>query len=216
MTAQPEPLDVAQCIGATSYQVFTKYKRFVSQEDLEQEGWLWVLEHPKLVLSFQEYESPKTAWYFLNKKLWSHMEKFARGERAQGLGYDPDDEQFYGTGMLNLVLPAVLNGDTDQPVTGPSEGASSTDPAEGGNWQAIVLDVRRAWLAAGLTDDEREGMVMYHRDTMSQADIAEHFGRDQSSVSRLLNRAAGKIIDRLGGPRPKDCKGDCECHAVVE
>lgn len=208
------PLDVQQTIEATAYGVYRNFRNYVQKEDLQQEGWLWVAEHSERVQSYVEHENPRQAHWWLDRDLWAVMDKYARSERAQFLGYETSDEAFYGKALVETLLPAVLHGDTTPSKSGDSTGPSTSDPAEGGAYLAMYLDVQHALSVAELAPRERQVVALYYGEGLSQEETAEELTISQQAVSKALRRITDKLIDKLGGRPPSNCPSDCECHKI--
>jgi RNA polymerase sigma factor (sigma-70 family) len=160
----------------------------------------------------QEYldnESPNAATWQLNRDLRSVMDRYARRERAAWIGYDPEDEQFYGSGLIGMIMPSVVDGSAPKPELGDNTKRSG-DPAEAGEWEAMVADVKSA--LESLTDRQRFAVTRHYGFGDSQGTIGKQLGITQQSVSSLLAQAIKKMQRALGGTRPHACAYDCECQ----
>lgn len=100
------------------------------------------------------------------------------------LGYDPNDQFYYSTGLVRELIPLAVAGPelpapgiTDRPTT-------QGDPAEGGNMLAMMLDVRSAI-------EKLPGLarLTIANAILSGVDVPKH----------VINQ----IIDLLGGERPQ-------------
>jgi len=202
--AEQEPLDIEAVIGAQAYAASVRYGANVDKEDLQQEAWVWVLEHPGKMKEHRDNENPQLAAYEFGKDIWDVLDRYARREKAQRAGYQPEDELFFSDAVINVVLPSVLKGDPTPPVRDGERVANTSDPAEGGTWLATYLDVKRAWESADLTGPQRDLLASYYRDGMTQAQVADALGVTQQSVAKRLKNARGKLIDRLGGREPRE------------
>lgn len=197
-----ETLDVESVVLSQSWGCYLKYPGLVDQTDLTQEGWLWVLEHDEEVQKFCGEENVKLAAFRLGQRVGQAMDRYARKEKAAKGGYDPKDESFYGPTVISAVLPYVLTGSMTPPQGSDEKTARVNDPAEGGTWMATYLDVKHAWDKADLSADQRDLLIAYFRDDMSQAEIAETLGIQQQAVAKRLKRAKLALVDKLGGPDP--------------
>jgi len=203
-TTEAELLNVADVIGATAYGVASRYKGFVEQQDLEQEAWVWCIEHKDAVEQHLEEPDVKLAAYRLGKDVWGCMDRYARRQKASASGYQPDDDIFVSDAVINLVLPSVLKDDPNPPVKAQERTRSVADPAEGGVWLATYLDVKAAWSRADLTQGQRDLLFWYYHDEYTQAELARALEVTQQTVAKRLKQARSKLIDQLGGHRPKD------------
>lgn len=202
--ADQEPLDIGSVISAQAYACKLRYPNVVEREDLEQEAWIWVLEHPARVEERKATEDSGLGAYRLGQDLWKVMDVYARKEKAARGGYQPEDELFVSDAVINVVLPCVLKGDPTPPVREGERVADTSDPAEGGNWLATFMDVQRAWEAADLTGQQRDLLVSYYRDGLTQKDVADILKISQPTVTKRLKRARAKLIDQLGGREPRE------------
>ena len=207
-------LNVEDQVAIVVAEVKRKYRPFVEVEDLEQASWLWILEHPK---AMEEYgaapeEDERKAAYRLRRDIRDHLDKVARENRAQALGYAPEDEEFYGRQMILNMLPHVIEGNSTPPTTGQSEVHTPSDPAEGGKWLAAYLDVQRAWDTAPLTADQHVLLIERVFSGLTLVELADQYGVSDRTISRRVNVALKVLSDALGGDRPHGCPHDCECH----
>lgn len=201
---EPYVLDIESCIESQAWTTARNYNGFVDKDDLVQEAWLWVVEHPEQVEAYKNHEQPKLAYWWLQRDLWKVMDAVCRKERAQRLGYDPSDEAFYGKALLEALLPGVLNGAPVQPQGEVSEIRSGKDPAEGGTYLAMYLDVSRAWKEASLTPRERSILRAIYGEGFLKQEVAEDLGITPQAISNQLKRSFEKMIKVLGGQYPPD------------
>lgn len=209
LMSDDNPLDIESCVVGTAYRVGRRYRGYTDMADLRQEGWFWIQEHPNRVQDYLDSEEPGKAAWQLNRDLRSVMERYARADRAAYIGYDPEDEQFYGSGLIGLVLPSVVDGSAPKPEPGENTKRSG-DPAESGEWEAMVADVRSA--LASLSERQHYAVVQHYGFGESQGAIGKQLGITQQSVSSLLAGAIKKMQRALGGQRPHACPPDCECQ----
>lgn len=192
--------------------VARRFRGYVERDDLVQEGAIWLLEHRKRVLSYVEDENEKRGRYRLLRDLTMHMEKYARAQKAQTLGYSADDEAFYSKALVGMILPSVLHEDYDQPQVEASEIRGNNDPAESGVWLAHRADVVRAWEEASLTDKEREALILHFGFGFSSRVIEDQIGIDHVTATRRVDSGLRKMIAHIGGDKPQGCPYNCECH----
>lgn len=173
-----------------------------SREDLSQEAWLWLYQHPARVE--RDADRPKLTSWRLIRDLCGHLGEICRREKAADTGSKPEDGYRYGKAMIALALPSVVAGTTEPPAFAREEIAKRADPSEGGNWLALLADVGKAWDHAGLTEQQRELLVDYYCRDMTQSEIADMIGTTQQAVGARIRAATGRLIDYLGGPAPQD------------
>lgn len=204
-----DPWDVAQ---QAVNDVTRRYYRHISRDDLEQEAWLWYLSHTGTIRQYQDDENEKRAAYRLLRDFTMYLEMVARKERAHGLGYEPVDEQFYSPSHISLLLPAVIHVDHLPPVRGMEAHSPATDHAEGHTWDAMVLDMERAWRDAQIDAQGRRALILYHVDGQSYSEIAVLHNLTPEGARQRVKRAERRLLRELGGERPQGCPISCECH----
>lgn len=185
----------------------------VSREDVEQACWLGCLEHADQ-LEAKLQEDPRRAGddarqYCIKEvlKLARQEERQARTVKAMKAQYSPQDEAFYSVGLLEQLLPPYLdNGVTAEPPKGREQyQPGNSDPAESGNWLAMMLDV----------DDAFNGVRNHHRDVLrryfsypqgsggfTHLEIASAMGIPPTTLKDRVSRALRAMESRLGGRSP--------------
>jgi hypothetical protein len=86
--------------------------------------------------------------------------------------------------------------DEDEPV----EIRSTTDPAEGGNWVATIVDVRIAY--GQLDQQHRRMLYRYYFDGWSFDHVGHTEGLTGQQARREIGRAVFQMVDVLGGESP--------------
>lgn len=132
---------VAQSAGRI---VASQFSGVVTAEDMAQEAVLWLLEHPARVNHATLPDGSLAFKRLVNEVVTRRLIPLARKERAEVLGQDPEDRYTYAVRVIELVLPSVFEAHLPRAVAYSQEPGAGTDPAEGGNFTAMVLDVRRA------------------------------------------------------------------------
>lgn len=197
MTREIDPEAVLKAAVRT---VHRRFSQFVSREDLEQEAWLWVYAHQKRWDDL--IAANNVNW--MSAAIVAPCEVYARKERAAVIGYDPSDEQFYSKTMLSVVLPHVYNG-TRPTLDGP---VGSVDPAEGGTWAVIVIDVERA--LSRLNPDDQALISMRWGEENGIDQVASLMDWTYDEARRRTDRAMHRLIEKLGGRKPQPHGPDCE------
>jgi hypothetical protein len=140
-------------------------------------------------------------------------ERSRRAEKAASEGYEPDDEQFYTVGLLQILLPAYLDGGVDsEPPKGRSQGRGGL-LSEGGDYLAMMVDLSRAM--AKLRPYERNLLETYYsapqgddsdsRFTRNQ--LAASMGLTLHALEERVRRAMRKLQRELGGDNPWPKRG---------
>jgi hypothetical protein len=203
-------VDVLAVVYAAAKSTWHKYRAYADLEDLQQDAYLWMLDHQPLIDRHLEADSDRVGEYRVMRDCAIFLEKSARAAKASVAGYEPDDESWYSAGVLALVLPKVLTGDRSQP-SAVTDGMPRTrkDGAESGTWMAMYADVSKALKA--LESDDVHLLVDRHLDELSYDAIAQRWEWASSTTAQTrVKRAEGRLIDQLGGYRPKDCPPGCE------
>lgn len=119
---------------------YRRYKNYgVHKDDLANQAWVWMLEHKDTTLRLL---TGSEAW--LQRRLRGVADRYARKQKALSVGYSPVDEVFYGMKQLACLLPDAFDPDAQVPQTGPSDTPSGSGTSVYGDWQAALMDVRRA------------------------------------------------------------------------
>jgi hypothetical protein len=199
-------VDVLATVYAAANSTHRKYRSFIDLDDLQQEAYLWMLDHQPAIKRHLEADSAKVAEYRILRDCSMHLEKAARAAKASTSGYEPDDEQWYSTAVLALVLPKVLTGDRTPPsVVTDGTPRAQTDPAEGGTWMALFADVSKALKALG-TEDVHLLVDRYVEDLSFDAIASRWQWASSRTAHQKVGKAEARLIEALGGFKPKGCQ----------
>ena len=106
-------------------------------------------ELSELVASGKESHAKADARQYATKAVAAvhrELEAHERAVKAMSAGYAPEDEAFYSVKMLKVLLPHYLdNGISAAPARGRELVPPASDPAESGNWIAMMIDVDHAF-----------------------------------------------------------------------
>ena len=134
-------------------------------------------------------------------------ERYARKEKANKSGYQISDEAYYESATVGQLLPFVIASVLDGTVLeqaqqmiqdGQPKGKSS--PAEGGNLLAILIDIKKAYLAIDAEDQAL--LKMRHFESFTLQQIAGLLECAVSTADRRCAHALRRLIDQLGGASP--------------
>jgi DNA-directed RNA polymerase specialized sigma24 family protein len=206
-----EGVDLETVAHVATNAVYRRFARWTEREDLLQEAQLWLWEHATRVQSkIDNADTEAAAASSIRKELAGHLEKVARAYKAGASGYDPTDEDFYGAGVVALVLPKVLAGDREPPSRGlDGQPNGSADPAEGNTWLAMWLDVESALQKLDANDVHL--LVDRHHQEMTYDQLSERWGwASTDTAHRNVRKAEDRLIEHLGGKRPRGCGDGCE------
>jgi hypothetical protein len=187
-------------------------------------GWKWVCAHTKRVSTAWGNQNPpgfdSATGQRLVRAIERYMEAAGRREKAALAGYRVEDEAFYPKTLIEMALPALWDVSiaTSAPVALDENAGDGylppkrlSDPAEGNNWLASVVDVRQAYYGTVLTVDQQDWLALRYRDFLSVEDVARSLGLGAEYVNHQLEAALRKIQRTLGGERPTGCSSSCEC-----
>jgi len=184
-------------------------------DDVAQQAWSGILERRDHLEALLEDGQPETARH--NAKdlatkavlsMFREQRRHDRAVKALNSGYDVEDETFYSLGQLMQLLPVYLDKGVQpeapkgRDVSPPGYG----DPAEGGGWLAMMLDVDTAFWA----------VKRYHRLTLfryfkllgskgggpewTHSDVASHMGVPPEVLRGRVYKALAAMQRELGGP----------------
>lgn len=186
--------------------LLSRYRDFVSFEDVRQELYLWLFSHYEKAEAWREKHETRHAERTLIKALRNAGERYCRQEKAERQGYEPEDEFFYSIPMVAdllqlyfdptwMVPPAIV---ADERVSG---GALAS---ESGNLMAMVADVGRAYEALPAPDKELLAFVYDGRAVVMDQIACKALEWDvtQSAAYSRIRRVVGRVRANLGGPSP--------------
>lgn len=204
---------VVESVGADLGRRYWKYG--ATQEDMAQQGWLWIFQHPAKVVEWFDDENftAAAASRLLARSIRNECEQYGQDLKAQAVGYNRDDLAYYTRGMVRDLLPAMFDPESwlNPEVSADGERRTKSAAAEGGNWVATLADVSQAY--AKLEVEDRDLLAAFHRDLWTNNMLAEAYGLPKQTMSDRHDRAVRRLVDALGGARPQwahdaDCEHD--------
>jgi RNA polymerase sigma factor (sigma-70 family) len=174
----------------------------VEREDILQEVWLWVYEHPTKVDEYQD--GTEHGRNKLLKAMRNAAIRYCQAEKARMLGYRPEDNYFYDVGMIRSVLELIWDEEAwiSPPMPEDQVQVKSTrDISEGNNYVTALVDVSSAVKTLPL--GEQALLKARYYEGFSSADIASGLDLTISAVDARISRLVKKIQRRLGGERPQ-------------
>jgi hypothetical protein len=145
-------------------------------------------------------------------------ERYRRAIAAAAAGYDVYDIEFYSTGVLAKLLPALVEAEFDvsramEKASGATDAAGihirSSDPFGGAeNYLVILLDVAGAWKR--LPEGMRRLLSAYYGANQEDTDegrwdrerLASSMGLTANALYLRVHRALQRLQDELGGCDP--------------
>lgn len=192
-----------------------KFRRYgVETADVAQELRLWLFQHPRKLAEFEALDDEKATTKMVARVLRNEAGDFCQRTKAEVLGYELHDLSWYRRGELKPLLDAMFDREawTEPPVS-EDGGKRGGDPAVGGNWLATLVDVARAF--DQLNDDDKALLRLFHDDGKTNVDLAKQRGITPQAMSEKHHRVLGRLLNLLGGERPRGThENDCECQYV--
>lgn len=174
-------------------------------DDLTQVGLMWCVRHPRKLREYVDSEQQGKLFVALKNYVWV----YARNERANREGYVLEDDAFYSKRMLkgDGTNPGLLHYVFDRenwekpPTRGEGAGRSKGDPAEGGTWLAIMVDVDKALQSLDVAD---RNLLKLHYDQGETYEAIAFGSVSKTTVAKYIDRAVAKMQDFLGGSKPRE------------
>lgn len=175
-------------------------------DDLTQMGLVWCVEHPKKLREYVNSEQPGKLYVALH----NYVKGYARNDRANREGYVLEDDAFYSKRMLkgDGTNPGLLHYVWDRenwekpPTRGEGAGRSKGDPAEGGTWLAIMVDVDKA--LQSLSEADQNLLRLHYQDGETYDSLRLGATVSKTTVATRIDRAVAKMQEFLGGPKPRE------------
>jgi RNA polymerase sigma factor (sigma-70 family) len=185
--------------------VHRRYHTYFDMQDVVQELSVWILRRQDKIAEWLDHEVGTDEYKMgvkkLGKTLTRHADKYCRRIKAQKLGYEIRDEQYYDSATIEDLLPYALNEDVQTTSPGESEKVSNLgNPAEGGNYVIQLFDIRRALMHA--SEEDRKVLRLRFFDQLSYKDIADLLAVSDTTANRKVDGAVRRISEALGGPNP--------------
>ena len=204
-------MDIAQQASNTIWRQYQQYG--VERFDLEQSFYDWWCTHPGRVRNILgvDWDGEPIKDRRTSSRLFHQackvMAAVGKQHKADLLGYNVRDEQFYGRKAVELLLPAIW--DSGYREHGPERvqdvnaqhgfGKVKADPRTHNMWATMILDMESAYSRVIFGEHEEMAMQMYFSDGYSQNKIGEKLSVSQATVDRILSRAVSRIVDKLNG-----------------
>ena len=187
-------------VAAIAYEFSRKF-HMCDPDDIRQELWIWFLEHPNKVKVWEHLEG-KQSTKLIAKSLRNTAKDYCQKQKAQAVGYRVEDNYYYDRELVEILLPAVLRGDSVAPsvhdmgyITGKKVAS------EGGNWFAMVADIEHA--LRKLTREQFSIIYLRFGDGCDNKTFAKELGISEDAARMRTNRAVNNLINYLGGARPR-------------
>jgi DNA-directed RNA polymerase specialized sigma24 family protein len=179
---------------------FSRKFQMVEVNDIRQELWVWFLEHPNKVKTWEALDG-KQATKLIARSLRNAAKDYCQKEKAARVGYRVEDNYYYDRELIEMLLPAVLRGDVVAPAL-TEMGYQSTKKvaSEGGNWFAMVGDINRG--LHKLSNEQFYVLCLRFEEGNDNATMAKELEISEDAARMRVNRALNNLINYLGGERP--------------
>lgn len=187
-------------VSHIAYEFSRKYK-MLEVDDIRQELWIWFLEHPNKLKSWEKMDD-KESVKLIARSLRNCAKDYCQKEKAKVAGYRVEDNYYYDKQILELVLPAVLRGDTTAPsMVDLGFTATKKVASEGGNWFAMMADIDNA--LKKLNEEQFNVIYLRFGDGSDNSTLAKELSISEDAARMRINRAINNLLNILGGNRPR-------------
>lgn len=187
-------------VGSIAYEYSRKF-HMCDADDIRQELWVWFLEHPNKVNTWEEIDL-KQSTKLIARSLRNAAKDYCQREKARAVGYKVEDNYYYDREVVELLLPAVLRRDLNAPaMTELGFTKAKKVASEGGNWFAMMADIDKA--LSRLTREQLTIVYLRFGDGCDNASLATELGISEDASRMRVNRAINNLLNFLGGSRPR-------------
>jgi RNA polymerase sigma factor (sigma-70 family) len=187
-------------VGTIAYEYSRKF-HMCDADDIRQELWVWFLEHPNKVNTWEEIDL-KQSTKLIARSLRNAAKDYCQREKARAVGYKVEDNYYYDREVVELLLPAVLRRDLNAPaMTELGFTKAKKVASEGGNWFAMMADIDKA--LSRLTREQLTIVYLRFGDGCDNASLATELGISEDASRMRVNRAVNNLLNFLGGSRPR-------------
>jgi len=187
-------------VGAIAYEFSRKF-HMCDADDIRQELWIWFLEHPNKVKTWEELKG-KQSVKLIARSLRNAAKDYCQREKARAVGYKVEDNYYYDREVVELLLPAVLRKDLVAPaMTELGFTKAKKVASEGGNWFAMMADIDRS--LSRLTQEQLSIIYLRFGDGCDNASLATELAITEDAARMRVNRAINNLLNFLGGTRPR-------------
>jgi len=196
-----EATDVASQVARI---VHRKYQTYFDVSDVRQELLTWIWRREDKVKQWlspeQTPEDYKGGVRQLGKTLTRQADKYCRRLKAQKLGYELRDEQYYDPITLSEMLPFVWEDVVNTTDATKPKVSGGGNPAEGGNYVIQLFDIRRALIK--IDPQDRLVLQMKFFEQLTFSEIADTLGVSDTTAHRKVDGALRRLNQHLGGQSP--------------
>lgn len=200
------PNSIHAAVDSVAKQIRSRYRDYVEYEDVAQELYIWYLKHTRKVAEWEAQYHPKSVQRLIAKSMRNAGEKYARAEKAQRFGLEPEDEFFYSIPMIADMLQLYFDPDWREPKGISYDNVQTADagggPSDGMNLVSMVADVGKAYEALSASDQELLRYVYAGDPRAAITVLALEWEITPNAADHRVRRVVGRIRAALGGPKP--------------
>lgn len=107
----------------------------------------------------------------------------------------------YERRQVEALLTAMWNGDAVVDDLQPDQGMprAKANPSHMGNGLVAMIDIRRAWIATQLAQQEREALVLHYERGYTQALIGESISVSRQTAGERIDSGVSAVLRYLNG-----------------
>lgn len=191
-------------------QVARRFKGYAEESDIRQECYAFAaIKHHqhKELLDEPDSEKRRANERRIGWQIKRVAERYARKEKAAKAGYQIEDEAYYETvsiaQLLPLIIASIVTGkplEQGQQLVDDGQPKRPSAPAESGNFLAILVDIKKAYLALEIDDKNILSKRYYEDHTLEQ--MAQYLECAISTADRRIEKSLLRLQDKLGGDNP--------------
>ena len=191
-------------------QVARRFKGYAEESDIRQECYAFAaVKHSihKELLDEPDAKKRRANERRIGWQIKRVAERYARKEKAAKAGYQVTDEAYYETTTIAQLLPFVIASivtgkplEQGQQLVDDGQPRKQSAPAESGNFFAILIDIKKAYVALEVEDKEILSKRYYEDHTLEQ--MAQYLECAISTADRRIEKSLAKLQDNLGGENP--------------
>jgi hypothetical protein len=211
-------------LASASAAAMARYAPYYAPEDAYQDAAEWLLTHTPRVERARMEDGT-----IFQKQVRAEVTKAlvpkAKRAKAQALGVSTRYQSTYTREQVEVILASVWAEADEHPVIVQENETGITaksDPAYGGNFPVLVLDVKRAMARVCSTQEQRVLFVRYMMGETGRA-AAYHAGVSRHDFESVAYTAVGKIVDELNddlanwdGPGSRKVMSNAAAQAALE
>lgn len=190
-------------IASNAANKVVKQNRFVVEyDDVVSECWQWVAENKERVVEWIE-DGGRHGQNKLSLTLYRVGRKYAIKERAARSGVSVADFYWYTPAVVEELLPDIFEYEdwVQSGNSGEEKVKGRSQPSEGGNRTAMLIDVAAAYRT--LSDEDKDLLRDRYGDGGVDVDVlAARMEITADGVRKKINRVVEKMVERLGGEPP--------------